>query len=79
MVITTAQCRMARVGLGWKETYLARVAGVGLTTLYRFERGKARTQPKTVEAIQRVLEAAGVVFLANGDGLGVQLHKDRIG
>ena len=78
-MITPAQCRMARAGLGWNETQLARAASVGLTTVYRFELGKVRTQPETVEAIQRALEAAGVVFLANGDGLGVKLHKDRIG
>ena len=78
-MITPAQCRMARAGLGWNEAQLARAAGVELTTVYRFVTGKAQTQPATVEAIQRVLEAAGVVFLAEGEDLGVKLHKDRIG
>ena len=78
-MITPAQCRMARAGLGWSETQLAKAIGVGLATVSRFETGKSQTQPATVEAIQRVLEAAGVVFLADGDRPGVKLHKDRIG
>ena len=79
-MITPAQCRMARAGLGWSETQLALAVGVSLSTLSRFETGKARTQPATVEAIQRALEAAGVVFIeGNGEGLGVKLHKDRLG
>jgi transcriptional regulator with XRE-family HTH domain len=58
---------------------LAKAIGVGSATVSRFETGKAQTQPATVEAIQRALEAAGVAFLADGDGPGVKLHKDRIG
>jgi transcriptional regulator with XRE-family HTH domain len=78
-MITPAQCRMARAGLGWSETQLAKAIGVSLATVSRFETGKSQTQPATVEALQRVLEAAGVVFLAEGEDLGVKLHKDRIG
>ena len=79
-MITGAQCRMARAGLGWSETQLAKAIGVSLATVSRFETGRAQTQPATVEAIQRVLEAAGVEFTAeNDDGSGVKLHKDRIG
>ena len=79
-MITPAQCRMARAGLGWSETQLARAVGVGLATVNRFETGQVQTQPATVEAIQRALEAAGVEFTAeNDDGSGVKLHKDRIG
>ena len=78
-MITGAQCRMARAGLGWSETQLAKAVGVSLATVSRFETGKAQTQPATVEAIQRALEAAGIGFLADGDESGVKLHKDRIG
>jgi transcriptional regulator with XRE-family HTH domain len=71
---------MARAGLGWSETQLARAVGVGLATVNRFETGQVQTQPATVEAIQRALEAAGVEFTAEKDGgSGVKLHKDRIG
>src|SRR3712207_7943859 len=45
-------------------------SGVSLATVSRFETGSAQTQPVTVEAIQRALEAAGVVFLAGSDGSG---------
>ena len=79
-MITPAQCRMARAGLGWSETQLAKATSVSLATVSRFETGKAQTQPATVEAIQRALEAAGAVFTeGSGEGPGVKLHKDRIG
>ena len=79
-MITPAQCRMARAGLGWSETQLAKAIGVSLATVSRFETGKAQTQPATVEAIQRALEAAGVVFIeGSGEDPGVKLHKDLLG
>ena len=63
----------AATGLGVRE--LAAAAGVSTDTVARLERGEA-LRPRTVEAIRRVLEAAGVVFIEeNGGGPGVRMAK----
>lgn len=63
----------AATGLGVRE--LAEAAKVAPNTVTRFERGEA-LQERTIEAIQRALEAAGVEFIAeNGGGPGVRLRK----
>ena len=40
-----------------------------------FEIGKRSPHPRTLAAIRSALEAAGVEFIANGDGPGVRLRK----
>lgn len=71
------QCRMARAALGWGVRDLAAAAKVATDTVARFERGE-ELKERTVEAIQAALEAAGVVFLADGEtvdgGPGVRLR-----
>jgi transcriptional regulator with XRE-family HTH domain len=57
---------MARAALGWGVRDLARAAKVSVDTVGRFERGEPLKE-RTVEAIQRALEAAGVEF-TNGRG-----------
>ena len=75
MIILPVQCRMARAALGWGVRELAVEAKVSADTVARFERGDDLKQ-RTVEALQRVLEAAGVEFIsANGGGPGVRLRK----
>ena len=73
MMIFPVQCRMARaaVGLGIRE--LAAAAKVSMDTVARFERGE-ELKERTVEALQRALEAAGVEF-TNGEQPGVRLSK----
>ena len=73
MIIFPVQCRMARaaVGLGIRE--LAAAAKVSMDTVARFERGE-ELKERTVEALQRALEAAGVEF-TNGEQPGVRLSK----
>ena len=67
---------MARAGLGWSETQLARAVGLSLATVSRCEIGKAQTQPVAVETIQRALETAGVLVIEeNGEEPGVRLRK----
>lgn len=71
------QCRMARVAVNWGVRDLAKAAGVSVDTISRLERGETLL-PRTVEAIQRALEVAGVEFIAeNGGGVGVRLKKER--
>lgn len=78
-MITAIQSKMARTALGWNTAELAKKASVGVATVNRFETGQATTIPATLAAIQRALEDAGVIFLAEGEavdgGQGVRLRK----
>ena len=64
---------MARAALGQGIRELARAAKVSTDTVARFERGE-ELKERTVEAIQRALEVAGVEF-TNGDQPGVRLTR----
>lgn len=66
-----AQSRMARAALQLGIRDLAKLARVAASTICRFEAGET-LQPRTVEAIQRALEKAGVEF-TNGKKPGVRL------
>ncbi len=69
------QSKMARVALGLSIRDLAALAKVSTNTVSRFEAGE-ELKERTVEAIQRALEAAGVIFVdENGEGPGVRLRK----
>jgi transcriptional regulator with XRE-family HTH domain len=67
------QCRMARAALGWGVRELAAAAKVSTDTVARFERGD-ELKERTIDALQRALEAAGIEF-TNGDQPGVRLTK----
>ena len=73
MILLPVQCRMARAALGLGVRELAAAAKVSIDTVARFERG-AQLKERTVEALQRVLEASGVEF-ANGAQPGVRLSS----
>lgn len=76
MPISIAQIRAARGLLGWSQVRLADAAGLSEPTIKRTEGGKASVSTEAVVAIQRALEAAGVIFVAeNGEGPGVRLRK----
>lgn len=69
---------MARAALQLGVRELADAAKVSPTTVTRLESGE-ELKPRTVEAIQRALEVAGVEFIAeNGGGVGVRLRKTPI-
>jgi transcriptional regulator with XRE-family HTH domain len=65
--ILPVQCFLARTALGWSARRLALVAGVSDSTVRNFERGCSQ-RAATVEAIQRALENAGVIFIGDDDG-----------
>jgi transcriptional regulator with XRE-family HTH domain len=71
MIFLPVQCRMARAALGLGLKELAAAAKVSIDTVVRFERGD-ELKERTIEALQRSLEAAGVEF-TNGDQPGVRL------
>lgn len=74
-MITSAQCKMARVGLGLSVVGLANLASVSPNTITRLERGE-RLLPRTLGTVRKALEIAGADFIdENGGGPGVRLRK----
>ena len=78
-MLTAKQIRAARALLGWSQPELAKAAGLSLPTIVRMEgeAGPGRSSATNVDALQRALEAGGIVFLA-GDadvGPGVRLRQ----
>jgi transcriptional regulator with XRE-family HTH domain len=78
-MLTATQIRAARALLGWSQPALAKAAGLSLPTIVRMESavGPGRSSAANVEAVQRALENAGVMFLEADDasavGPGVRL------
>ena len=73
-----AQLRAARSMVGLTQAELAEKSGVSLPTIKRLEIGSGQLGVRldTLQKLQRALEAAGVVFIAeNGGGAGVRLRK----
>ena len=68
-----AQSRMARAALQLGIRDVAKMARVAPSTISRLEAGET-LQPRTVEAIQRAFEKAGVEFI-NGNKPGVRLKQ----
>ncbi|NBC32788.1 MAG: transcriptional regulator [Alphaproteobacteria bacterium] len=73
--MTGAQCKMARVGLGWGVRDLAEAARVSTNTVTRLERGDALHE-RTIISIRHALEAGGAIFLdpEPNTGPGVRLR-----
>ena len=70
------QCRAGRALLEITQTQLATTAGVGLSTVVDFEKGRRKVSSESVNLIFQALERAGVEFIReNGGGLGVRLRK----
>ena len=74
--LTAVQCRMARAALGLGVRELAMAAQVSPSTVTRLEYGE-ELKPRTVRALQRALEAGGVVLIdedeTSGAGPGVRM------
>jgi transcriptional regulator with XRE-family HTH domain len=77
MRITPEQMKAARLLLGWSQSSLARYSSVSETTIGHFEKGKRRASDLDLTVVRRVLEAAGVEFLAEHGGRGVRLAKTQ--
>jgi transcriptional regulator with XRE-family HTH domain len=74
-LITSDQIRAARALLKWSGKDLAKNSGVGFSTLMRLEveEGVPSAQSKTLQAIQKTFEKAGVEFIGTPDqGAGVR-------
>lgn len=70
------QCRAARALVGWSRSKLSGECGVAASTLADFEAGKRSPYPRTLADVRRVLEEAGVCFIAadTSGGAGVRLQ-----
>jgi transcriptional regulator with XRE-family HTH domain len=76
--LSPATCRAARGLLDWTQRQLAEAAGVGLSTVKGFETGTTASMRANLDAMQRALEAGGVIFVPeNGEGPGVRLRKSQ--
>ena len=76
-MITPAQIRMARAGLGISVRVLAERARVADSTIHRFETNRGGMQANTLDRLQSVLEADGVTFIpadtTGGPGVRVRI------
>ncbi|CAN2533046.1 hypothetical+protein [Methylocapsa aurea] len=76
--MSPAQCRAARALLDLTQPQLAGLSGLGLSTVYDFEKGRRVVSDDALAAIRAALEAAGVIFVdENGEGPGVRLRKSK--
>jgi transcriptional regulator with XRE-family HTH domain len=73
MIFLPVQCRMARAAVGMGVRDLAAAAKDAIDTVARFERGE-ELKERTVDALRRALEEAGVEF-TNGGQPGVRLKQ----
>ncbi len=77
-MITSGQIRAARSLLRWTGKELAEKSGVGFSTLMRLEAedGVPNAQTKTLEALRKAFEDAGVEFIGSPDSqAGVRWKK----
>ena len=64
------QSRMARAALGWSLDALAARCGVSRRAILRFEQGESLPRGRTLIAIRRAFEAAGLRFIDEGEFAG---------
>ncbi|MGX5803368.1 helix-turn-helix transcriptional regulator [Bradyrhizobium sp. Arg314] len=79
-VINSEQIKAARALTSLTQEDVAGAAGLSVQTIKRMEAlGTGRSSADNVMAVERALEAAGVVFIPeNGGGAGVRLAKPRV-
>ena len=74
-MITSGQIRAGRAFLKWTGKELAVASGVAFSTLMRLEAGEGvpGAQAKTLDAIQKAFEEAGLEFIGTPEvGAGVR-------
>jgi transcriptional regulator with XRE-family HTH domain len=79
-MITSAQIRAARGMLDWSRRDLANSSGISFASMMRLESfdGVPASNFKTLEAIKKAFEAAGVEFIGTPEnGAGVRWKLDE--
>ena len=79
-MITSGQIRAGRSLLKWTGKDLAEASGVAFSTLMRLETGEGvpSAQAKTLDAIQKAFEKAGIEFIGTpDDGAGVRWKSKK--
>ena len=71
-MISPRHMRMARAGLGWTLSDLAKRAGVNPNTLSRYEAGRD-VLSGTLRKVEDTLKSAGVIFIDDEHGIGVRV------
>ena len=65
--LTPRLCKAARAMLGWKQTDLADLAGVGIATIRAYELGeRENARPATLKHLENAFEKAGLEFYRGG-------------
>jgi len=60
------------------QSELARLAGLGLSTVVDFEKGRRRVSQDAIDAMRRALQKAGIALIdENGGGEGIRLREPR--
>jgi DNA-binding XRE family transcriptional regulator len=75
-MLSSNQCRAARAFLHWTQETLADEAAVARKTIMVFESG-GRLQKRTVNSIERVFVAAGLLFIAADINGGEGIRRAR--
>jgi transcriptional regulator with XRE-family HTH domain len=79
-LITSGQIRAARSLIRWTGKELAKASGVAFSTLMRLETGEGvpAAQAKTLDAIQKAFEKAGIEFIgSHDDSPGIRIRTPR--
>lgn len=78
-MIDSDQIKAARALAGLTQDDIAQATKLSVQTIKRMETlGTGRSSADNVMAVQRALEAAGVIFIPeNGGGAGVRLAKPK--
>lgn len=66
--LTPEQSRAARAWLDWSQEDLAKKAQVSMSTVRDFEKGRRTPIANNLDALQRVLEEAGIGLVFGSDG-----------
>jgi transcriptional regulator with XRE-family HTH domain len=64
--MTPSQCRAARALLDMTQSELAAAAGLGLSTVVDFEKGRRQVSNDAVDAMEGALGRAGIAFKGRG-------------
>jgi transcriptional regulator with XRE-family HTH domain len=76
--MTAAQCRAARALLDMTQSALAAAAGLGLSTVVDFEKGRRDVSKEGIAGMQRALEGAGLAFARRGVAIVSRVKRGEL-